>query len=198
MPYTMTTSNSVRLGTAAVSSVLTDTGTNLLSVEQDMPAAKVGALTTRTSYTVGTLTMAASHGITTGAKLDIYWVGGKRLGVTVGTVATNSVPFSLGSGSNLPIATTAITAMVPVAFPIVATGNDVVGLEAWSATDGDVLIADASSASLLAIETDEDGYSWSDASGVTNPVAGDAIAKVFFSHGDSTGTRRMRLQLLTD
>lgn len=198
MPYTMTTSNSVRLGTAAVSSVLTDTGTNLLSVEQDMPAAKVGALTTRTSDTVGTLTMAASHGITTGASLDIYWVGGKRLGVTVGTVATNSVPFSLGSGDNLPVDETDVTAMVPVSFPILATGDDVIAIEAWSAVDADVLITDASDTSLLALETDETGYAWGSSYGTTNPVAGDAIAKVFFSHGDSTGTRRMRLQLLVD
>ena len=198
MPYTMTTSNSVRLGSAAVSSVLTDTGTNLLSVEQDMPAAKVGSLTTRTDANTGTLTMAASHGITTGAKLDLYWVGGKRLGMTVGTVATNSVPIDLGAGTDLPTLNTAITAMVPVSFPIVATGNDVVGIEAYSAVDADILITDVSDASLLALETDEDGYSWSYASGVTNPVAGDAIAKVFFSHGDSTGARRMRLQLLTD
>ncbi len=198
MPYTATKSESLRLGTAAVSSTLTNTGTNLLSVEQDVPAAKVGALTTRTDDNTGELTMQASHGITTGAKLDLYWASGKRLGMTVGTVATNAVPIDGGSGDNLPADETAITAMVPVEFPIVADGDDVVTIDAWSTADADVLITDASNVSILALETDGNGYSWLAASGETNPVAGDSIAKVFFSHGDSTGTRRMRLQLLVD
>src|SRR5678815_5092823 len=81
------------------------TGANVLA------AAKVGQLTTRTDNDTGTLTMVAGHGITTGARLDIFWeeagVKGARYGVTVGTVATNSVPFDLGAGDNLPTNLTA-------------------------------------------------------------------------------------------
>ena len=70
---------------------------------------QAGTLSTRTSGTVGTATLGVAHGITTGQTVDLYWVGGSRRGVTVGTVATLSVPFSLGSGDDLPIQTTAIT-----------------------------------------------------------------------------------------
>ena len=35
--------------------------------------AKVGALTTRTDNTTGTLTMSAGHGLLTGNRLDLYW-----------------------------------------------------------------------------------------------------------------------------
>src|SRR4051812_13463763 len=75
-------------------------------VDAPLGAAKTGTLTTRTSNTVGTLTMTAGHGITTAALQDIYWDGGSRRNVTVGTVATNSVPFSGGIGDNLPAAAT--------------------------------------------------------------------------------------------
>ena len=77
-------------------------------------AAKTGTLSTRTNDTSGTLTMTTGHGFTTGQKdISIFWSGGSRRNVLVGTVATNSVPFSGGTGDNLPLATTAITAMAP-------------------------------------------------------------------------------------
>src|SRR4051794_23760974 len=88
----------------------------------DLPAAKTGQLTTHTDNTTGTLTMAGGHGITTGARLDVYWTGGSRRGVTVGTVATNSVPFSGGAGDNLPLVNTNVTAMVPVSESITGPG----------------------------------------------------------------------------
>ena len=88
------------------------TGDNVLAV------AKIGQLTTRTDANTGTLTMAASHGITTGARLDIFWteagVKGARYGVTVGTVSVNSVPIDLGAGDDLPTNLTAVTAFVPI------------------------------------------------------------------------------------
>ena len=195
---TITISRSVRLGTGAVSSTLTNTAPNHLIVEDDIPAAKVGALTTRTDNDTGELTMETGHGITTGATLNVYWAGGKRLGMTVGTVATNAVPIDGGTGDNLPADESPITAMVPVEYPLVATGDDVVGLEAFSAVDGEILLTEDDDDSLLALDVDEAGYAWCLASGETNPVAGDAIGKVFLSHFDSTGARRMRLQLLVD
>ena len=58
--------------------------------------AKTGTLSTRTSTTVGTLTMAGGHGITTGVLIDLFWSGGSRARVTVGSVSGNSVPISGG------------------------------------------------------------------------------------------------------
>lgn len=87
--------------------------------EIEIPAAKAGLLTTRTDDDTGTLTMDPGHGITTGAKLDVYWTNadgtrGSRVDMTVGTVSGNTVPIDLGTGDNLPIQGAAIRAMVPV------------------------------------------------------------------------------------
>lgn len=87
-------------------------------------AAKTGQLTTRTSASVGTLTMAAGHGFNTADIIDLFWTGGKRVGVVVGTVATNSVPISGGSGDDLPANLTAITAMLRHAENRAFSGDD--------------------------------------------------------------------------
>ena len=101
---------------------LTSAGANVAGSQQTVAAAKAGTLSTRTNNTDGTLTMGASHGITTGAIIDLYWlVSGTtyayRHGVVVGTVSGTSVPISGGTGTNLPAQASAIMAMVHVVIP---------------------------------------------------------------------------------
>jgi hypothetical protein len=171
------------------------TGDNVLAV------AKVGTLTTRTDDNTGELTMAASHGITTGARLDVYWSGGMRRGMTVGTVATNAVPIDGGAGDVLPANTTAITAQVPSEEAYAVEGDDLDFLMARTSRRGVVVFADGSDAELFAIVGELSGttggaYQWRDPAlspvasdgGVTNPVATDTVAKVFVSNGDSANT----------
>lgn len=78
-------------------------------------------LTTRTSATSGTITalvhsdwvtapksvpLPTTHSISSGQKVDVWWVGGERTGVVVGTVVGNSIPISGGTGDDLPSAST--------------------------------------------------------------------------------------------
>lgn len=87
--------------------------------EITVPAGKPGQLTTRTDDETGTLTMESGHGISTSDVIDLYWEGGARFGITVGTVSSNSVPIgadNAGSGDNLPTNLTNIVACVPTAF----------------------------------------------------------------------------------
>lgn len=91
-----------------------------------VPAGKVGQLTTRTDNETGTLTMDTGHGITTGAVIDLYWDGGARYGITVGTVSVDSVPIGAdnsGTGSNLPTNLTDIVASVQVEFTCAIDGD---------------------------------------------------------------------------
>lgn len=93
-------------------------------------AAQPATLTTRTSNTAGTLTMTnASHGVTTGMRLDFYWTGGSCFGVTAGTVSGTSVPFTLVQGGDvLPVANTAITVGKCEQVTFAVTGDLVSGL----------------------------------------------------------------------
>lgn len=160
-----------------------------------LAAAKIGQLTTRTDNNTGTLTMAASHGITTGVRIDIYWtesgVNGVQRGVTVGTVSVNSVPFDLGVGDNLPTNLTAITAQVAAEEEFLVTGDNVQFIFAKSNKPAVIVFAESDETEVLAIVLDNDtggGYQWYTGNGVTNPMAGADVAKVYFTQGDSGGT----------
>lgn len=173
-------------------------------VDVSLAAAKTGTLTTRTDATTGTLTMSSGHGITTGARLDFYWdisgVKGKRIGVTVGTVSTNSVPFSGGAGDDLPVNNSAITAQVPDQENITLTGSNVVlitfQLPAPTGERATVVLASAG-ADELQINLDEttDTYIWSTQDGSSNPISGDTITKVFLSHARSDAACNVRGQI---
>lgn len=166
------------------------TGDNVLA------AAKTGALTTRTDDDTGELTMDSGHGITTGARLDVYWDGGARYGMTVGTVATNAVPIDGGAGDNLPADETDITAFVPIQEEMLVTGNNAQFAFAKSSKRGIVVWTTSAPANVKAVVdelegTSGGGYQWFTGNGVTNPFAAAAVARVYFSNGDSSGTNSM-------
>jgi len=169
--------------------------------EVTIAAAKIGQLTTRTDANTGTLTMASSHGITTGARLDLYWTGGSRRGITVGTVATNSVPIDLGAGDDLPTNLTNITAMVPQEESFVVTGDNVSAIALYSDKAGQIVFAEsdnteACAKSVGAATGGEQSYFWTSARDPVNPLASDDVTKVFFSHGSSAGSATMRAAVL--
>ena len=98
---------------------LTNNSNGLIMFAVTLPPAKVGTLTTYTSNTAGTLTMADSaHGILTGSIIDIFWTDAAglirmRLSATVGTVAGTIVPFTSSlSATGLPIAGFAVTVQI--------------------------------------------------------------------------------------
>jgi hypothetical protein len=77
----------------------------------DRPHSVSGTLMTRTDDDTGVLTLSAMHGVMDGNTVDVYWGEDgefSRLGMTVGTVATNDVPVDGGTGDNLPTVSTAV------------------------------------------------------------------------------------------
>lgn len=171
---------------------------NVQKVEKkNQPAAKTGTLTTRTDNTTGTLTMTAGHGIITGDRIDIYWTGGSRRGVTVGTVATNSVPFSLGAGDNLPIVSTPVTVMVQNSEVVAITGANVVAIAFYCDGKATVQFTTAGDVEIFGTTVAAGGsYYWTLGTGVTNPVTGQTIGKIKMTHGDSSSVRTPRCHIL--
>ena len=165
------------------------TGNSAERTTPSVAAAKTGTLTTRTNDSAGTLTMSSGHGFTTGVVIDLFWSGGSRRNVTVGTVSTNSVPISSGSGDVLPAAATAITAMIPteVAFDVDATAG-CHAVQAACAANSWVVFRDASDTVLAAyqIRAGENAATWVNSGMGSNPLSSAAVANVLLSHGDST------------
>ncbi len=154
---------------------------------ESIAVAKVGTLTTRTSATAGTLTMTAGHGFTTGQRLDIYWDGGSCYGATIGIVATDSVPFTLAEGTALPIATTAITAMVPTSVPVAVIGDNAVSIGVSCPVGGTAVFSTSGNVTIagVVLTSSITSYVWTSSYGGTNPLAGGTVAKVWISHGST-------------
>lgn len=160
------------------------------SGDNPLPAAKSGSLSLRTDDNTGELTMAGGHGVTTGARIDVYWtvggVDGSRYGMTVGTVAGDVVPVDGGTGDNLPVVASDVTAMVPevVTFPLVGNDADAIIVKA---SDKSTIVFREAAADSLAVEILVAGgvYTWRTGAG-TNPVAGDTIVSILMSHKSLT------------
>jgi hypothetical protein len=183
-----TYTQNLSIGNVTANTTLAVAGENSVQANPTVLAAQAGTLTVRTDDTSGSLTMVSgSHGITTGQRVDLYWTGGKCYGAVVGTVAGSVVPIaSVAGGDILPLATTVVNVGIPneVAFNVI--GNNMQGLVIYSPVEGYVILADGSTNHHVQYLAAGGGYAWATGSGVTNPIAGDTLTKVWMSHS-STG-----------
>jgi hypothetical protein len=205
MSVTISSSVVISGGSVSISSLpVIRTGSGPIGLSEDLAAAKTGSLTTRTDNTDGELTMAAGHGITTAAVIDLYWTGGNRYGVVVGTVATNAVPISGGSGDNLPTAATAITAVVQKAINILIDGDEtkIIGMaletiDKTLRTAGHVQFRDASNAEIAAIDLVANvPQIWDIEGGSANPFTGNLITNLRASQGGSAAGESYILKIV--
>lgn len=169
--------------------------------ELSLAAALSGTLSTRTDNTDGTLTV-TDNTITTGQSIDLYWDGGKRVGVTVGTVSGDDCPISGGSGDNLPAADTEITTMVvsSESLDITDTGDVVTVVGYTDATKATIRFMTSSTlVAQLNIEGSTGTFIWDSSFGTDNPLDGETtITDVLMSHGDSGGTRTVSTTVMLD
>lgn len=163
----------------------------------DVGPAKAGTLTARTDLDTGEMTI-VGHGMTAGQKVDVFWDGGRRYGMTVGTIAGNVVPIDGGAGDDLPALTTDLTAMVPASFDCEnLTGNRVVGIVGiGNGARGFVRLVHTDGSEIVRYEftPDQTGDGWP-AGSATNPAAGKTIDKVTFSQADANSAREMRCEV---
>lgn len=165
-----------------------------------LPAAKTGTLTTRTDNNTGTLTMSSGHGITDGQRIDIFWLdpttGEQKCQhkVTVGTVATNSVPFDLGVGDNLPDQGTAVTVQVAAEYDFPITTSELVALAVGGSAGGKVVLekGDGTVVFHQTLSTTGAGSSWASGSGVSNPVS-DTVTKAYLTNASAAAANTVNV-----
>lgn len=178
---------------------------NIVQSVPTVPVAQTGALTTRTDNDTGTLTMSGGHGVVTG-KVDVFWDTGSRVGMDA-TVTSNSIAIDGGTGDNLPTlvsGTYVIQVMNPHVEDIVFVGNNIDGLAVYTDRRGYIVFAQADGTVLFTVKAGTGGttYFWYDDAAtdnpslVTNPLAGDTVGKIFFSHDDTTATHAPEVSAL--
>jgi hypothetical protein len=158
-----------------------------VSLDPVLTAGKPGELTTRSTDTTGTLTLETGHGITTAQVVDLYWAGGMRYGVIVGTVSSNSVPISAGAGDVLPSASTEVVVGPRVNAADLGMDGDNIQVIVIGATKRIAIdFLDDGGLVLLHVEVAAgESYQWFAGCGFTNPLAGEAVVDAKASCGDA-------------
>lgn len=173
--FTANTSEVITIGGTSFRGSTTFTDEGQIGQAPPVVVGQSGSLSARTGNTEGTATLGANHGITTGLLVDLYWTGGSRRGVTVGTVAGTSVPFSLGSGDNLPTQGDAIT-VSPVTVSMLRFDAEDMKFLAYRLTQaGKIVFLDDTDTELFTQDLSANYiHRWDDLSGYANPIADDS------------------------
>lgn len=204
MSLSVVCNSTVQVGNQTLAENKTITGEGTINRSPSVPAAKNGALTTRTDANTGVVTMDAGHGLATSDVVDAYWTNsdgtkGYRVGMTC-TVATNAVTVDGGSGDDLPVLTTTVRLMKPVeeTLPqISATGFKVLALS--SPVPARMDIQDGSGSLLEKIFKKATGglWQWHEEMPDANPITGETATKIVLSHGEITA-QTLNLAVLFD
>jgi hypothetical protein len=176
-----------RLGLKSIDSVVSREDETQASSDVSLPAAVSGTLTTRTSDSVGVVTV-ASHSITTSDKVAVFWSGGYRYNVAVSATSGTTISIgSGGSGDNLPAASTALTVCKETTLSFSHVGNDIKGMVVHSPQRMSMNVRDTVPASQVAADVPaNEGWFWiSNATG-TSPFAGDTLQDIILANADTT------------
>jgi hypothetical protein len=176
-----------RLGLKSIDSVVSREDETQASSDVSLPAAVSGTLTTRTSDSVGVVTV-ASHSITTSDKVAVFWSGGYRYNVAVSATSGTTISIgSGGSGDNLPAASTALTICKETTLSFSHVGNDIKGMVVHSPQRMSMNVRDTVPASQVAADVPaNEGWFWiSNATG-TSPFAGDTLQDIILANADTT------------
>lgn len=176
-----------RLGLKSIDTILSRSDETMASSEITLNAAVSGELTTRTSDSVGVVTV-DSHSITDTDTVAVFWEGGYRYGVAVS--ATTSTTISIGSGGagdNLPLQDTVLTICKESTLAFAHDGDDITGILVHSPQRMSMNIRDDVPATAVAADvTANEGWFWiSNATG-TNPFTGDDLQDIILANASTT------------
>lgn len=169
----------------------------------DLPAGKAISSWSKTDNDTGVATVAAGHGFLVGHKVDVYWgTENVRYGLTVTAVTSTTVTVDSGAGDNFPATGTASMVLSKVKKLDVNVDGDLAKIVAASCPKRSHVHWRSSEASGVGGSLDAqhlpagEGYVWWDGSGVTNPLAGDAIDAVEMSTADTATSPTFTLGIL--
>ena len=193
---TGTISSTTTVAGLSIQTLTTKTASGALpGQEKSLPAGNAGSLTTRTDDDDGEITAdSAEHTIETGDVVDVYWSGGIRYGMTVGTVDGTAIPVSGGAGDALPVADTDVVVTERVVLDLDFDGDKVEMIVATSTQRCHLDFLDSGDATLHAqeIEADE-SWDWVDGNGSSNPLTGNPVDELHVSNGSATAAATFKL-----
>jgi hypothetical protein len=163
-----------------------------------VPVAVAAQLTTRTSDSVGVITLPAGHGIANGSKVDLYWGTTNLRTYADAAVVGNALTLSNGAGDVLPTNLTSITVAVTQVEPFSLDGTAMTALAAGGNTARHSVrfhAADDSAQEYAANIAAGRSLYWdaeAATNGFTNPFD-EQIGTVRFSHANTASTELMQI-----
>lgn len=187
-------SSNISGGGVSISALASRTVDSASGLEPALPAGKVVTNWVKTSASIAACDLPAGHGYTTG-NFDVYWtaagVNYRRYGVP-GTVTTNALALSGGTGTDFPAtATTGIVVTKQVQVNVAIDGDllSVLALNNRVATSqegarGSVAFYDVGNALIAQVNLPAPAFDI--AGGASNPFTGNPITYALCSNGIST------------
>jgi hypothetical protein len=198
MSLTMNSSMTGSMGEVKASASKNAKASGLVDMTAALAPAKAGTLTVRTNNTDGSLTLAAGHGVATGDKVSIFWPNGIRYNATVGTVAGNVVPFTLGTGDNLPAVNAAITVMVQNLAPSSLQNLLIRGMLIGAALPFAVIFYNIGALVGASFSRDAPGDNYIYDASTGYPFPGPNVDNIAICHSDATKAQTVTCKILTD
>jgi hypothetical protein len=171
---------------------------NVTKTSKTVPKAVAAQLTTRTSDSVGVITLPAGHGIANGSKVDLYWGTTNLRKYADAAVVGNALTLSNGAGDVLPTNLTSITVAVTQVEPfsvdhsllqvLIAGGNTARSSIRFQAADDSAEEYAVNLAAGRAFYWDTEA----EANGFTNPFD-EQIGTVRFSHANTASSELMQV-----
>lgn len=195
-----TTVSAAGVSIAKSAVITTDSASGL---EVTIPVAHAISSWVKTDADTAAGNFTAGHGQTDGT-YDVYWSGGKRVGVAV-TITTNAAVFEGGSGTDFPADATAITCCKQVAFNGALDGDEAelvaLSLEYTDTAATSAGYLDCLSAAPASIETVDlvanTPQVWS-GSAAQAKFTGNPIASFTVSHNNTTYAATLKVIVMQD
>jgi len=202
MPTVQITKSSV-VGGVSIASVQNRTADSVSAKDPVIPSGTAGVLTTRTDNDTGTIT-AAGHGIPDTTVVDVYWTGGARYGMDVGSGDTDTFVIDGGTGDNLPAQTTPLVISPHFNINIALDGDEAAFVtfmlvDPTNTLRGHIAFFDADDDEIAAMPlVANDAQQYDIAGGADNPFTGDPITYARATISSSTLTATLLIGVLQD
>lgn len=198
---TVNYSGAIASGGVSISWTQNRTADGSIAADPTIPVALAGTLSTRTDDDTGVFTGSGSGLLSENDVVDVYWTGGRRYGMAIGTPSGSTYPLEGGAGDVLPAQATAITVAEQTVVNVTIDGDnlEILGLQlfksdAASTARGHITFKDAAADAIAQIDLDANEAQVYDIdAGFTNPFTGDVIATAHATQSDSSATATLKI-----
>ncbi len=193
-----TVQKTINLGGITFNQTATPTGDGMVAHSVVVPVATAGSLSARTDDNMGVVDVSDSgHSFIQTDRVDLYWTGGSRRGVSVSSVSGSLISIDGGAGDVLPAESSDVQITKPKLLDAAITGDNVKAIFFHTSLLGQITLVDSVDAELMSKKVGVNAvYDWEENNGEVNPIAGDTVAGIYLSNSSTTVEATMKVGIV--